>query len=465
MYAPPSIDEHHTWTDWLLKPFSKVHRGEGVQALLLLVGVFAILTAYYLMKTAREGLILSTHLFGLGGAELKSYAGGGMALVLAALVPLYSRLAKRTKRIRLINGSYAVVIACLVGFFALGAMGVNIGLPFFLWIGCVSVFLIGQFWSYCNDLYTEEQGKRLFGMIAIGGSLGAVLGPKLSKLGDTFTLLGIAGGFLVAALLLLNFIELRHRRANDKQESVAEQAIDGNENGFTLIFKDKYILLLAGLMLLTQIVNSNGEFVLSSAATAHAAQVVPASAHADLIGAAHDAAIDHDRREVIKAFYGTQFFWVNFVGFLVQAFLVSRLIQKAGVRVAVFVMPIISLGAYASIGFIGTVGLIKIAKIAENSIDYSLQNTVQQTLFLPTTRAQKYKAKSAIDTFVMRFADTLSAGMVALAVHEFHAGARTFAFVNVGLVIVWLAIAAGIARQHKRISKEHAGAVAAEPAA
>jgi len=275
----------------------------------------------------------------------------------------------------------------------------------------------------------------------------------------------MAGGFLVLALLLLNYVELRHKRADDKQESVAEKPIDGTESGFTLIVRDKYLMLLAALMLLTQIVNSNGEFVLSSAATALAAQVVPASAHADLIGAAHDAAIDHDRREVIKAFYGTQFFWVNFVGFLVQAFLVSRLIQKAGVRVAVFVMPIVSLGAYAAIGAFGGVALIKIAKIAENSIDYSLQNTVQQTLFLPTTRAQKYKAKSAIDTFFMRFADTISAILVAVAVHEFHAGARAFALVNVALVVAWIAVVIGIARRHRQISKEHPETAAEERAA
>jgi AAA family ATP:ADP antiporter len=184
---------------------------------------------------------------------------------------------------------------------------------------------------------------------------------------------------------------------------------------------------------------------------------VPATAHADLVGAARTAAIDADRREVIKAFYADFFGWVNLVGFLIQAFLVSRVIQRLGVRRALFVMPLIVFGAYGVIGVFGGIALVRAAKIAENSTDYSLQNTVRQALFLPTSRAVKYKAKAAIDTFFVRAGDTMSALLVGLGLHQLGLGVRGLALVNLGLVLVWIAIAVGIAHHHRRLSPDPPG--------
>ena len=84
---------------------------------------------------------------------------------------------------------------------------------------------------------------------------------------------------------------------------------------------------------------------------------------------------------------------------------------------ALFFLPIIALGAYSAIAFVGGLTLLWVSKIAENSTDYSLQNTVRQALFLVTTREAKYKAKAAIDTFFVRIGDTMSAGVVALGIH------------------------------------------------
>ena len=163
------IAERPSLLEWAFRPFSKVRPGEGLVAAMMLACVFLILTSYYLMKTAREGMILTGSVFGLRSEELKSYAGGGMAVLLIAILPAYDALASRARRIRLINVSYAIVIGCLGVFFVVARAGASIGLPFFVWIGIINMFLVAQFWSYANDLYTEEQGKRLFALIAIGG--------------------------------------------------------------------------------------------------------------------------------------------------------------------------------------------------------------------------------------------------------------------------------------------------------
>jgi len=443
-----TIAEHPTALELLLRPLSRVRPGEGLQAVMLLACVFLLLTSYYMMKTAREGMILQGGAFGLDGAEVKSYSAAGMALLLIGVVRAYSALANRVRRLRLINVSYAVVVACLLMFFALAHAGVAIGLPFFVWIGIANVLLIAQFWSYANDLYSEEQGTRLFPIIATGGSIGAVLGPGLAARVPTNALLLLAVVPLLGGLLLFNLIERIRDRAAPADDA-AHQPIDASGGGFGLVRRDRYLLLIAALVLVAELVKTNGEFVLSSVATEHAAAVVPATAHAELTGAARLAAIAGDRREIIKQFYGSFFLWVNLVSLAIQAFAVSRVIDRLGVRRAVFVMPVIALGAYAAIATIGGLALVRVAKVAENSSEYSVENTVRQTLFLPTARAKKYKAKAAIDTFVVRAADVLSAGLVWVGIHALGDGARSLAYVNVALVVLWIVTAARIAHRRR----------------
>jgi AAA family ATP:ADP antiporter len=426
--------------DRLLRPFSKVRPGEGPLALLMLLCVFLILTSYYLMKPAREGLILAGGAWGLEGDELKTYASGAMALVLVVVVPMYSELANRVRRIRLINVSYALVIGSLVLFFALARAGVPIGLPFFVWLGLVSVFLIAQFWSYANDIYSEEQGKRLFAIIALGGSLGAIFGPRIAKLADTYTLLAIAAFVLVACLVLFNLIE--HLHSHRTLDLTATAPIEG-AGGFSLVMRDRYLLLIAAMLLVENLVNTTGEYIHSNVAREHAMAIAPGS--------------EEQQREIIKGFYSDFFMWVNLVSFLIQALLVSRIIQKLGVRAALFVMPIVAFGAYGLIGAVGSFALVRTAKVAENSTDYSLQNTVRQALFLPTDRAVKYKAKAAIDTFFVRVGDTLSAVLVGVGIHQLGFGGTQFALVNLALIAVWLAVAIGIARRHRRLSPDKQG--------
>jgi AAA family ATP:ADP antiporter len=422
---------------------------EWLLTALMLLCVFLILTAYYILKTAREGLILGGGSFGLRGDELKTYATGAMALLLIGIVPAYGVLADKQRRIRLINIFYAVVILSLAGFFALGQAGVSIGLGFFIWLGVVSVFLVAQFWSYANDLYSEEQGVRLFAIIATGGSLGAIVGPRIAVLADTFSLMWIAALILCGCVLLLNMIEHAvHVRGHDER---GRQPI-GGPGGFALVLHDRYLLMIACLLLVTSVVNTTGEFVLSNIVRDRAFELVPATAHADLFGAAREAAIEGDRRELIKAFYSDFFVWVNGLSFIIQALLVSRVLRRLGVRYALFVLPVIAFGAYSLIAVIGGFALVRAAKIGENATDYSLQNTVRQTLFLPTDRAVKYKAKATIDTFFVRLGDTLSAILVGVGIHQFGFGGRALAVVNLFLIAGWVALVVGITHRHRVIS-------------
>ncbi len=429
-----------SWKERVLSPFAKVEPGEAGNVVLMTVCVFLILCAYYVLKTSREGLILTGGVFGLDGAELKIYASGAMAILLMGLIPAYSALANKVSRLRLINYSYTGVLVSLAVFFVLGRAGVPVGLPFLIWLGLVSVFLIAQFWSYANDIYSEEQGKRLFAVIAIGGSAGAIAGPKLTELSDTFTLMLVAAGILAGCLVLFNLINRRATPADGKGKGKDEGPTSG-PGGFSLIMKDRYLLLIGVMVLIANLVNSMGEFLLSTAAANHAAELIP--------GVSSDPAVSDARREIIKAFYGDFFFWVNLVGFIIQAFLVSRIIKWIGVRGALFIMPIVAFGTYGAIALIGGLMITRTMKVAENSTDYSLHNTVRQALFLPTSRDAKYKAKAAIDVFFVRFGDTISALVVGVGLHSLGMNVRGLAFVNVALIALWIVVVIAIARRHK----------------
>jgi AAA family ATP:ADP antiporter len=435
--------------DRVLTALANVKRGEGARAALMIVCIFLILTAFYAMKTAREGLILADGAFGLRGDELKAYATGAMAVMLIALVPLYDLLSDHQRRIRVLNISYAIVLSSLIAFFTLGRAGVPVGLAYFLWFGLVGMFIVAQFWSYANDLYTEDQGVRLFGIIATGGTLGGILGPRIAKLVDTFTVMLVAGALLVGAIVLLNAIERDARRERDKSPRPTN-----GPGGFSLVLGDRGLLLIAALLLVSNVVNSIGEFVLSNAVRNHALALVPDTAFPELVEGMRQAVIAEERRELIKTFYGDFYTWVNALSFLIQAFLVSRLFDKIGVRRALFVLPVIAFGAYAAIGLVGGLALVRAVKIAENATDYSLQNTVRHALFLPTNRAVKYKAKAAIDTFVVRAGDTIAAIVVGVGIHQLAMSGRDLAFVNLGLVVAWIAIAVGIAHDHRLMSRE-----------
>lgn len=432
--------------DRALRPLSKVRPGEGVSAVLLLVAVFLLLSSYYMLKTAREGMILAGGGFGLGGDELKTYATGVMALLLFGLVPAYDALANRVRRLALIDLTYGFVLVCLGVFYVLGHAGVPIGLAFFIWLGIVSLFLIAQFWSYANDLYTEEQGKRLFAIIAVGGSVGAMLGPRLSSLATTFDLIPLAAVLLVGCLVLLHVVEARF---DGQTQHIAKAPISG-EGGFSLVLHDRYLLLIGLVLLVLNVVNTTGEYILSNVVRDHAMSVFP-----DL----GNAAVEEQRREWIKSFYADFYSWVNVIAFLMQAFLVSRVIDKLGIQRSLFVLPLVVLGAYGAIAVFGGLALTRAAKFTENSTNYSLQNTLRQALFLPVSRAAKYKAKAAIDTFFVRAGDTVSAIVVGVAIHELSLGRRSLALVNVALVAVWIPICIGIARRNRALSTPAVGPV------
>ena len=155
---------------------------------------------------------------------------------------------------------------------------------------------------------------------------------------------------------------------------------------------------------------------------------------------------------------------MNLLGVLLQLFVVSRVIRYAGIPRSLRVLPLVALCGYGLMAFAPLLSLIFVAKVAENSLDYSLNNTVRHSLFLVTDREAKYKAKTFIDTLVQRLGDVLAAGCVWVGT-SLALSSRGFALLNVGLVVVWLAVAFAIGRRYaQRVGPEPGAAPGAPPA-
>jgi AAA family ATP:ADP antiporter len=440
--------------DRVLGLFAEVRPGEGVTALLLMLDIFLLLAAYYLLKTIREPLILTV----AGGAEVKSYSAAVTAGLLILIVPAYSALASRVSRVRLINGVTLFFIACLVAFFALNQAGVPIGVAFFIWVGIFNLMVIAQLWAFANDIYTVEQGQRLFAIVGVGASLGAIAGSfatgQLVKLWGPYPFMLGAAVLLGVTMLLTNVVSARERARDAGQsrtpgdraaatrspDAAADNRVRGR-SGFALVFSNRYLFLIALLMLVVNLVNTNGEYILGKTVVG-------------LYTAQHGAVAGGlDDKKVIGEFYGNFFTLVNILSALIQAFVVSRAIKYVGVRGALLVLPVVALAGYASMALVPLLPLIRGVKLAENSLDYSLQNTSRNALYLPTSREAKYKAKQASDTFFVRFGDVLSAGIVFAGTTWLGFAPRQFALVNVALVALWLIVAVVIGRTFQRLAR------------
>jgi len=165
---------------------------------------------------------------------------------------------------------------------------------------------------------------------------------------------------------------------------------------------------------------------------------------------AETAVAGGDVKNYIGEFYADFYFWVNLMGAVIQMFAVSRIMQYLGTGAAVLFLPILAFGSYAIIALIPVLSWIRLAKIAENTTDYSVQNTARHALFLPTSREAKYKAKTAVDSFFWRMGDALSGLLVYTGTNLVVLTVRGFALVNLALVGVWLVLAIVIARSLKQ---------------
>ena len=426
----------------ILSVITDVRAGEGLGAVLLTADLTVLLGGYYLLKTVRESLILAE-----GGAEVKAYSSAAQAILLFGVVPVYGWIATRMNRNQLLRWTAVFFASNLLLFAYLGRQGVREAVPYFVWVGIFNVFTVAQLWAFATDLYTEPQGKRLFPMLGVGASLGAVGGAwiagKLMKpLGPYNMMLVGAGALCVCAGLSRWAGHVISEREGEREKKKDSETL-GSEGGFQLLISDPYLRLIAVLTILLNIVSLSGDFVLGKLVVNHANEAVGLGKQ--LLAA---------RGAYIGSYYANYYAWTNLVCFIIQAFLVSRIFKHIGVRGSLFILPALSLATFGSILALPILSVVRDLKIAENGTNYSLQNTVRNALLLPTSREAKYKAKAAIETFCVRLGDVLQAGIIFLGTRFLHLSISGFATITLGFTVLWILVAGALYREHREKSPQ-----------
>lgn len=426
----------------VLTLFTRIRPGEGRSVFLFFLHGFLLLFSYWIVKVLREAFILTEH-----SAEIRSYAVAVIALVLMFVVPAYSAVRRWIDGARLLQAVTLFFAVNMLAFAVAAWFDIYASFAFYVWVSIFAVMITAQFWAFAADTFNLKSGQRLFPVIMLGANLGALAGAKFAGLAEQA--LHPVGLMLVATLVLTSTILLARpasasvpdgSRALSPEHSGRPPRLLG---GIGLVLRDRYLLQVALFVVLLNWINSTGEYVLADLVSRTADAQVLASAGALSKGAA------------ITALWGDFQFWVTLVGLLIQLFLVARVYRWVGVQGALVVLPIVAALGYGLIVFVPIFSIIRLVKIAENSLNYSLLNTTRHALFLPVDRDAKYEGKTAIDTFFWRFGDLIQAGVVFAGLHWLGWTAAQFALLNFGLAVVWIGLAFAIGREFRALAQRN----------
>lgn len=426
-----------TTTERFFSLFTTLRAGEGRAALTLCLQAFALMLAYYLLKVIREPMILAE-----GSAELKAYSTALQALLLMLIVPLfaamYRRFRERAEKHHLYRNTLLFFTGNLLLFALAQASGLKVAIAFYVWLGIFSVMVLALFWAFAADLFNLRSGQRIFPLVAAASAAGALVGAGVAA--DLDRLLGHAGVMALAALLLaLPTLLAPH---TEYKVPGGSRAVSGEDSGvrpayrilqgFLIVWHSPTLRYITGLVVLLNLINTNGEYILASFVTERAADLDPVAS---------------DR--FITGFYSTYLFFTTGLGFLIQLFLVARIYDRIGISGALYVLPVLMIINYSLMAILPLLAVVRIAMILENSVNYSLGATTRHALFLPVPREEKYVGKHTVDTFFFRVGDVLSGSFVFLAGTLIGLELVGFVIVNAALAGLMLLLCVAIARLHR----------------
>jgi len=347
----------------------------------------------------------------------------------------------RMSRRRFIPIAYAFFIFNLLLFFVLmriypATQQVWIGRGFYVWVSVFNLFNTAIFWAFMTDLFTVEQGKRLYGFIAVGGSLGGIVGPFITarfvkQIGPGYLLL-ISAALLACAALLVRLFPSRTTNANEPARN-EDGPIGGNIwSGLTHISRSPYLLGLAASMLIYTMSSTWAYFQqseLTRAALSDSAARTVFLAHLDI--------------------------WVNVITVVVQVFLTGHLLKWFGVGFTLVAMPFLSMVGFAAMGIAPTLGLLAVFQVVRRAAAYALMRPAREILFTVLRREDKYKVKSVTDTLGYRVGDQLGAWSYS-GLHALGLDLSGASFVAVPVVGGWCVLSFWLARKQTALAKPQA---------
>jgi AAA family ATP:ADP antiporter len=408
-----------------------VERHEAGAVLWACAYIFCVLCAHYLLRAVRDE-IGAQHVENLPDAWTATF------FVTLVLTPLYAALTSRWPRrvfVPLANHFLAATLALL--FVLLNALAgeqrVLAEWCFYVWHAAFSMFALAVFWSLMADVFRRDQAKRLFGVIAAGGSAGGIAGPALAALIVTrigqVNLLLVGVALLEIACLCAAGVN-RCAPAVHADEPSGQSPVAGSvREGFVAVIRNPYLLLMTAFLFLF----TYGSTVL----------------YFEKAEVSRQAFADRDER---TAFFASVDLWVNAIAALAQAFLTGRILPWLGISRALLVLPLLSMVGFFALGTWSTLAVLVAFEIIRRCSEFALTKPSREVLFTVVSRAEKYKSKAFIDTVVYRGSDVVHAriyeGLSALGL-----GLSAIAYLSVPVAAVWAVVAKRLGTRHEVLAR------------
>ncbi len=397
--------------------------------------VFALFLAYYVLRPIRDELGVA------GGVRNLPWLFTGTLLAMLAANPLFSYAVRRWPRETFIAVAYRFFMLNLLAFMLLLASAsptehVWIGRVFFIWVSVFNLFVVSVFWSFVVDVFDAEQGRRLFGFLAAGATLGGIAGSALTsgfveRVGQAW--------LISASILLLEVAVFAVRRLSGLSDAFSRTAHGEDPKkalgggifaGMTHTLASPYLLGIAVFILLY---STTSTFLYFQQATI--------------------AEVHFPDRSARTAFFAGIDFWVNVLTIGFQLFLTGRLATRLGVTAMLCALPLVSVAGFAALAASPTVLVFVLVQVARRVSNFALARPMREVLFTAVPREDRYKAKNFIDTVVYRGGDQMAswsyAGLIALGLSM--TGIATIA---VPLSLAWLGLSAWLGRRQERAARE-----------
>ena len=399
---------------------------------------FFLLAGYYVLRPLRDEMGIA------GGVRALPWLFTATFVVMLAAIPLYGAVVARLPRRLFIPAVYHFFVFNIALFWLLLTLGiekVHVARVFFVWISVFNLFVVSVFWSFMADLFAAEQGKRLFGFIAAGGSAGALLGPAVTvglagPLGPV-NLLIVAALLLEAAVLCALRLERLAQRPGDAGSAVTESPASRTQlpadrlggswlAGIVLVLRSPY---LAGIALWVALLSVLGTFLYFQ--------------QASIVAAASDDPAVRTR------IFATIDLAVGILTILVQFCATGKLIVRFGVGAAAALLPLVFGVGFAVLAFAPVLAVVIAFQALQRTANFALSNPAREILFTVAGREEKYKAKNVIDGVVFRGSDAV-AGWLFESLRALGLALHSISLVAVPLAVLWFGLALALGRSHER---------------
>ena len=404
--------------------------GERVPLALAFGYFFFVLASYYVLRPIRDAMGIA------GGVDDLPWLFTATLVATALVGPPFAALVARLPRRRFATWSYRSLMLCLLGFYAALVLvpdaALWIGRGFYVFVSVFNLFAVSLFWAVMADCFRSEDARRLFGIIAAGGTLGSILGGavtgSLAGLVGDVPLLLVSVVLLELALRCMRALTARLQAIDAGQRRIAEARIGGGAlAGFAHVARSPYLLGICGFMLLYTIGSTFLYFMQA--------------------GIVADAFSDRAAR---VAFFARIDVWVGIATLLAQLLLTGRILARIGVGWTLALLPLVSVVGFVALGIAPVLSAVIAFQVARRTVNFALSRPSREILFVPLSREDKYKAKNVIDTFVYRAGDQIgawaSAGLAALGL-----GIAGVAMLAAPLAAVWLLLALWLGRANARL--------------